>query len=171
MPPPTASENCARGFRSGVSRLKTWLMKAAGEPVCPSDLNRAAAATGVELVVSHNLPARFSRRRTSSYGTSFLEDRSARSRASASSRSPSFWSIRRYWFTSSKTASLRPLVPTTNFGAVPIGEIIALTREAVHAGQKRVEVSFGMGSPSKHWSFLRRRESTPSAAHFQWLAQ
>src|SRR5208337_458154 len=94
------------------------------------------------------LPARFSRRRTSSYGTSFLEDRSARSRASASSRSPSFWSIRRYWFTSSKTASLRPLVPTTNFGAVPIGEIIAPTREAVHAANKRVEVSFGMGSPS-----------------------
>src|SRR5208283_1023756 len=34
-----------------------------------------------------------------------------------------------------------------------------------------VVVSFGMGSPSKHWSFPRRRESTPSAAHFQWLTQ
>ena len=87
--------------------------------------------------VFHNLPARFSRRRTSSYGTSFLEVLSARSRASASSRSSSFRSIRRYWFISSKTASLRPLVPTTNFGAVPIREIIALAREAVHAGKKR----------------------------------
>lgn len=89
--------------------------------------------------VCHNLPARFRRRRTVSYGISFLEVLSARSRASASSRSSSFCSKRRYWFKSSNTASLRPLVPTTNFGAVPIGEIIAPTREAVHAGKNRPE--------------------------------
>ena len=32
-------------------------------------------------------------------------------------------------------------------------------------------VSFGIGSPSKHRSFPRKRESSPSAAHFQWLAE
>jgi len=34
-----------------------------------------------------------------------------------------------------------------------------------------VVVSFEMGSPSKHWSFPRRRESSPSAEHFPWLAE
>jgi len=85
--------------------------------------------------VGHNLPARLSRRRTSSYGTSFLEVRSERSRASASWRSSIFCSIRRYWLISSKTASLRPLVPITNFGAIPMFEIITPARDRVHAEQ------------------------------------
>src|SRR6266568_6900181 len=38
------------------------------------------------------------------------------------------------------------------------------------AAKKRVVVSFGIGSPSKHRSFPPKRESNPSAAHFQWLA-
>src|SRR6266571_4693443 len=38
--------------------------------------------------------------------------------------------------------------------------------------EKLLEVvaSFGFGCTSKHWSFRRGRESRPSAAHFQWLA-
>src|SRR5437016_2016973 len=31
--------------------------------------------------------------------------------------------------------------------------------------------SFGIGSLSEHRSFPRKRESSPSAAHFQWLAE
>src|SRR5207248_4159548 len=34
-----------------------------------------------------------------------------------------------------------------------------------------VGVSFGIGPLSKHPSFPRKRESSPSAAHFQWLAE
>jgi hypothetical protein len=34
-----------------------------------------------------------------------------------------------------------------------------------------VLVSFGMGCLSKHSSFPRKRESSPSAPHFQWLAE
>src|SRR6266700_6396696 len=61
----------------------------------------SAGASIDEDSVFHNLPARFRRRRTSSYGTSFSEVLSARSRASASSRSSIFRSIRRYWLISS----------------------------------------------------------------------
>src|SRR5208282_3985664 len=69
-------------------------------------------------------------------------------------------------------------------GTLPCGEVNSPLRHAIWrrkaaAARKTnnprtrqlVVVSFGMGSPSKHWSFPRRRESTPSAAHFQWLAQ
>jgi hypothetical protein len=44
-------------------------------------------------------------------------------------------------------------------------------RQKINLRAGAVLVSFGMESTSKHWSFPRKRESTPSAAHFQWLAE
>src|SRR5439155_13501550 len=47
---------------------------------------------------------------------------------------------------------------------------ILCPRPKVFQSRIWIVVSIGIASLSKHRSFPRKRESSPSAAHFQWLA-
>ena len=79
------------------------------------------------------------------------------------------------------TCSFRRLVltayhPSPGWSGPPGNRIFSLTPAIAGLGNpvatpKRVVVSFGVGSLSKHRSFPRRRESSSSMAHFQWLAE